>query len=146
MNFFIICLFLAIGIFLVIQAFNFSFKHKKKKNAKKSSNKASNSTKTKQEYKDGVKPGCCPICGTPLVKPERVQSVVFEGGNEREGRLCHINGCIHCLKPDSNKTRLCPVCQKQIPKTGHLVAMMFLRNDKSHHVHILGCTECHKKK
>ncbi len=142
MNLLIICLFLGIGIFLVIQAFSFSSRRKKKKQKAK---KAAASAAQKQ-YPDGVKPGCCPICGTPLVKPERVQSVVFEGGNEREGRLCHINGCLHCLSADSVKKRLCPVCRKEIPKTGHLVAMMFLRSDKSHHVHILGCTECHRKR
>lgn len=94
---------------------------------------------------DGVKPGCCPLCGTPLAGGEQIKSIVFQGG-QSDDRLCHIQGCPHCLPPESPIIkRVCPVCRKNVPQNGHLITRMFKRKNGAHHVHILGCTECHKK-
>ena len=61
-------------------------------------------------------------------------------------QLCTIYGCPNCYpicKP--NLTRTCPVCHQTVPPTGHLDAFLFIRDTGKRHIHITGCTECHKK-
>ncbi|MDR1748056.1 MAG: hypothetical protein LBR47_03265 [Spirochaetaceae bacterium] len=89
-------------------------------------------------------PGRCPLCNSALLEGEQIKSTVFSGGNERD-RVCHITGCPHCFPyTEKGAERLCPVCGRRVPPEGYLRARMFLRPDGSKHVHITGCSECHR--
>jgi RNase P subunit RPR2 len=87
----------------------------------------------------------CPLCGTALGPGENVASRVYPRGASQDG-LCTIHGCPHCQPvPEEGVTRVCPVCKKEVPPGGHLLARIFYRPGKKQHVHIVGCSECHKK-
>ncbi|MBP5793596.1 MAG: hypothetical protein J6W46_08165 [Spirochaetaceae bacterium] len=143
MQMFIIFVLLSVAVCLLMLVFSgklsiFGGGSKKRK-------KRSKQGAPSKKYSDGVEPGCCPLCGTFLVGKEKIKSSVFEGGNASD-RLCYIHGCPHCLPPETPEIkRICPVCRKTVPLDGHLTARMIERKGGAHHVHILGCTECHKK-
>ena len=87
----------------------------------------------------------CPICNSPLYQGENIISRVYKG-TDKTDQACTILGCPHCYpKLESGVKRICPVCHKEIPLNGHLDAHLFLRDTGKRHVHITGCTECHKK-
>lgn len=87
----------------------------------------------------------CPICNSPLYDRENVISRVYKGSDEKD-QACTILGCPHCYpKPEPGIKRVCPVCHQIIPLNGHLDAHLFLRETGKRHVHITGCTECHKR-
>lgn len=143
MQMFIIFLLLSFAVCLLMLVFSGKLSFKRKNRKRNSKNRQSE--KGQQKYADGVQPGCCPLCGTFLVGAEKIKSSVFEGGKASD-RLCYIHGCPHCVPPESMAIkRICPVCKKNVPVEGHLTARMFERKGGAHHVHILGCTECHKK-
>lgn len=143
MQMFIIFVLLSFAVCLLMLVFSGKLSFKRKNRKRNSENNRSKSGQ--QKYADGVQPGCCPLCGTFLVGAEKIQSSVFEGGNASD-RLCYIHGCPHCVPPESMLIkRICPVCKKNVPVEGHLTARMFERKGGAHHVHILGCTECHKR-
>jgi endogenous inhibitor of DNA gyrase (YacG/DUF329 family) len=96
----------------------------------------------------------CPLCGTMLRRGERVHSVVFSGGPEkkettgtRSGRpvdyLTHIFGCPYCYPANREVRRECPVCKKDVPDDGYVIARMFDKPVRKH-VHVLGCTNCRR--
>ena len=88
----------------------------------------------------------CPLCGTKLIPGENIVSRIYttEGG---QGRPCTIHGCPHCYPKPANSAimRMCPVCKKAVPANGHLLSRIFYRNGQKQHVHVVGCSECHKK-
>jgi RNase P subunit RPR2 len=90
----------------------------------------------------------CPLCGSKLVAGENLTSRVYspETG-EGTDKPCTIHGCPHCHpKPATpNIVRVCPVCEKIVPAQGYLLARVFYRYGKKEHVHVVGCSECHKK-
>ena len=136
MSLFFIVILCAVAVVLFYYAFAgfFSSKSKKKKNKK---------PQPAADSLDGILSGCCPLCKTPLTGSSKMISVIFQGGDPAD-RLCHIKGCTFCLE-DPTLKRICPVCRKQVPITGYLISHLFLRKGNKHHVHIVGCTECHKK-
>lgn len=147
MFYIMVFLLLTLAVLLIFFAFSgkvgfsSSTSKKKKKKSKQSSNK--------KRFSDGVNPGCCPLCGFVLLSGEKINSIVYEGRGEN-GRMCRITGCPHCnpldgSEPDEGAERICPVCRKTVPLEGYLTARLFDRGMGSHHVHITGCTECHKK-
>ncbi len=87
----------------------------------------------------------CPLCGTMLYIGENIISRVYKTGSANE-QPCTIHGCPHCFpeKEDGIK-RICPVCHKKVPTKGHLNAYIFTRSQEKKHVHVTGCTECHKR-
>jgi len=141
MQMFIIFVLLSIAVCLLMLVFSGKLTVVRGRRGRRSKKKGGPAKK----YSDGVQPGCCPLCGTFLVGKEKIRSSVFEGGKASD-RLCYIHGCPHCLPPETPEIkRICPVCRKNVPLDGHLTARMFERKGGAHHVHILGCTECHKK-
>ncbi len=87
----------------------------------------------------------CPICNSPLFQGENIISRVYKG-TDKTDQACTILGCPHCYpKTEPGIQRVCPVCHQNIPLNGHLDAHLFLRDTGKRHVHITGCTECHKK-
>ncbi len=87
----------------------------------------------------------CPLCGSDLVGKEKIFSKVFNTETNAVQR-CTIVGCPHCFPHKEIGTRRkCPVCKSTVPQEGYLIAHLFNRKDKKNHIHIVGCTECHKK-
>jgi hypothetical protein len=90
----------------------------------------------------------CPLCGTNLVAGENLTSRVYspETG-EGTDKPCTIHGCPHCYPEAALPSikRVCPVCKKNVPAQGYLLARVFYRYGKKEHVHVVGCSECHKK-
>ncbi|TFG63370.1 MAG: hypothetical protein E4H36_05750 [Spirochaetales bacterium] len=80
----------------------------------------------------------CPLCGSQLVKTERVHSALFPG---REDKLMHIFGCPYCYPANRERERRCPACRKTLADDGYLIARVFEKPGKTH-VHVLGCTGC----
>jgi hypothetical protein len=86
-----------------------------------------------------VAPRTCPVCGSSLRPGERVHSRVF---TPKGDRIMHVYGCPRCWPANIGNVRVCPVCEKEVPREGYLVARLFERPDGSRHVHVLGCTGC----
>ncbi len=84
----------------------------------------------------------CPICGSGLTKKERVKSVLFPG---KPDSMMEIYGCPHCYPPNKKVKRICPVCKKELAPDSIVIARAFQRPDKTH-VHVLGCSECYRRK
>jgi hypothetical protein len=84
----------------------------------------------------------CPLCGSTLRDNKRVKSVLFPG---KPDSLMEINGCPYCYPANSDIKRICPVCKKEVPVDGHVIARVFIKPNKKH-IHVLGCTGCYKRK
>lgn len=88
----------------------------------------------------------CPLCNSKLFSEENLISRVYKTGTIND-LPCTIHGCPHCYpKVEPGLKRTCPVCHKEVPLEGHLDAHLFTRKTGKKHVHITGCTECHKKR
>ena len=88
----------------------------------------------------------CPLCGSKLYAGENLVSRVYKTATIND-LPCTIHGCPHCYPvPEPGIKRTCPVCHKEVPLEGHLDAHLFTRRTGKKHVHVTGCTECHKKK
>lgn len=110
---------------------------------------SSRSRKKREEKYKFVRPekaiAKCPVCSSALVGKEKIFSKVFNTESNTTQR-CTIIGCPHCFPHmEMGIRRKCPVCKKNIPQEGYLIAHLFNRKDQKNHVHIVGCTECHKK-
>ena len=84
----------------------------------------------------------CPLCGSDLADNRRVKSILYPG---KPDSMMEINGCLFCFPVNSKIKRICPVCKKEVPKDGHVIARVFIKPNKKH-VHVLGCTGCYKRK
>lgn len=86
----------------------------------------------------------CPLCSTPLAKNEDMFSRVYRPMTTSDQRMT-VHGCPHCYPaPEPGVRRLCPVCGKEVPPSGELVARLFNRTEGKKHVLITGCSECCK--
>jgi predicted nucleic acid-binding Zn ribbon protein len=89
------------------------------------------------------KPGKpCPLCGTILTDGRKVSSILYPG---KPDGMMEIHGCPFCMPPAGTTSRLCPVCGKEIPADGYVIARVFSGSGKTH-VHVLGCTGCYARK
>jgi hypothetical protein len=93
--------------------------------------------KLEKTGKDGA-PRTCPLCGEVLVPGERVKSRVNPGKGDK---LMQIYGCPHCYPPNIQCKRICPVCKKEVPREGYVIARLF-ESPGRRHVHVLGCSGC----
>ena len=60
-------------------------------------------------------------------------------------QLMTIQGCPHCYpKCEPGVARVCPVCHKAIAPDQALTARLFNKAVGKKHVHIIGCSNCHK--
>jgi RNase P subunit RPR2 len=101
----------------------------------------------RRTLKDPQRFKSCPLCGSSLIEGENIVSRIYtnESGSDKP---CTIHGCPHCYPKlaRSEIVRMCPVCNKVVPVDGHLLARIFYRSGQKQHVHVVGCSECHKKK
>lgn len=81
----------------------------------------------------------CPVCGEKLAPGAMVKSKVFlrKGGDQ----MMQVFGCPYCWPDNTEYRRICPVCEKVIPRNGYLVARYFSGPNRRH-VHVLGCSGC----
>ena len=89
----------------------------------------------------------CPLCNSPLIRGERVHSVLFQ--SSRDDKIMEIYGCPYCYKDHPKGEgkfrygRNCPVCHKSLETADVVSARVFTRQNKMH-VHVLGCPQCRK--
>ena len=84
----------------------------------------------------------CPICSFKLTKGDLVKTLAFPSITGGRDRLMHIQGCVNCLTEDVE--RKCPVCGSFLAYNDFLIARMFERSFRRHHVHVLGCNRCRR--
>lgn len=107
------------------------------------------SKKTKENSKKSsagknLQPVKCPICQTSLFVGENIYSKVYRPMNVPD-QLCTVSGCPHCYpKCEPGVKRICPVCHKPIAQDQTLTARLFNKKASKKHVHIIGCSNCHK--
>mgnify|MGYP002855352210 CR=1 FL=1 len=86
----------------------------------------------------------CPLCSTPLAKNEDMFSRIYRPMTTHDQRMT-VHGCPHCYpRPEPGVKRNCPVCGKEVPLNGELIARLFNRTEGKKHVMITGCSECYK--
>ncbi len=93
----------------------------------------------------------CPLCEASLHVGESVKSVLYPKSPGARDRLMEIHGCRHCYPAPGERKRICPVCKKEVPKDGDVIARMFETKEKysmkdKTHVHVLGCSGCYRRK
>jgi len=96
--------------------------------------------KSKSKDDSESTPRSCPLCGEILVPGERVKSRVNPGKGDK---LMQIFGCPHCFPPNIECKRICPVCKKEVPREGYVIARLF-ESPGRRHVHVLGCSGCRR--
>lgn len=106
----------------------------------------SEKTKIKKRNKNQQKPHSkCPICNSDLFPGENLTTRLYKGSDPKQQSVT-IHGCPYCYPlPKIGVKRTCPVCFQEIPLSGYLDAYLFNRENGKKHVHVTGCTECHKK-
>ena len=105
-----------------------------------SENKGLRTQKTENGGIDFVR---CPLCSTPLAKNEDMFSRVYRPMTCADQRMT-IHGCPHCYpQPENGVKRRCPVCGKEVPLDGELIARLFNRTEGKKHVMITGCSVCY---
>lgn len=130
MDFVIIGAFSALIIFLLAATFLVSLL-----------NKRADSRRKKQTNMQPVK---CPVCQSELFVGEQLISKVYRPMKVPD-QLMTIQGCPHCYpKCEPGVARVCPVCHKAIAPDQALTARLFNKAVGKKHVHIIGCSNCHK--
>lgn len=91
-----------------------------------------------------VQPVKCPLCQSSLYVGENLISKVYRPMNVPD-QLMVVQGCPHCYpKCEPGVQRICPVCHKSVAQNQNLTARLFNKSLGKKHVHILGCSNCHK--
>lgn len=86
----------------------------------------------------------CPICQSYLNVGENLISKVYRPMDVPD-QLMVIMGCPHCYPVcEEGLKRECPVCHKTIGKDQSLTARLFNKTEGKKHVHVVGCSNCHK--
>lgn len=103
-----------------------------------------NGLRTQKNENGGVEFVRCPLCSTPLAKNEDMFSRIYRPMNTPDQRMT-VHGCPHCYpRPEPGVKRLCPVCGKEVPLEGELIARLFNRTEGKKHVMITGCSVCYR--
>ena len=130
MDFLVIGTFCALIVFLLAATFLAS---NLRKRAERRQKKASN-----------MQPVKCPVCQSELFVGEQLISKVYRPMKVPD-QLMTIQGCPHCYpKCEPGVARVCPVCHKSIAPDQSLTARLFNKAVGKKHVHIIGCSNCHK--
>ncbi|GAB1432892.1 hypothetical protein MASR2M29_15170 [Spirochaetota bacterium] len=91
------------------------------------------------EREKGVGVRTCPVCNEKLAVGMLVRSKVFT--SKSMDKIMQIYGCPYCWPENTQYPRLCPVCEKIVPRGGYLIARYF-EHPERRHVHVLGCSGC----
>ena len=129
MDYFVMRLAVCVIITLICWYVSYNKKKKKHKKIKNSRN---------------LQPVKCPLCDTSLFVGENLISKVYRPMNVPD-QLMVIMGCPHCFpKKESGLKRICPVCHKEVAQNQSLTARLFNKSLGKKHVHVVGCSNCHK--
>ncbi|MBR4600250.1 MAG: hypothetical protein IKO39_09405 [Treponema sp.] len=132
-------LFLASVIIIFMLMLYLKFKKVESKNNRKESNLRTQ--KDENGKTDFVR---CPLCSSPLAKNEDMFSRIYRPMTTADQRMT-VHGCPHCYpRPEPGVKRSCPVCGKEVPLDGELIARLFNRTEGKKHVMITGCSVCYK--
>ena len=135
--------FLFTGSLILILALMFFLKFKK---MQENSAKKESGLRTQKDENGKTEFVRCPLCSTPLAKNEDLFSRIYRPMTTPDQRMT-VHGCPHCYpRPEPGVRRSCPVCGKEVPLEGELIARLFNRTDGKKHVMITGCTECYRGK
>lgn len=86
----------------------------------------------------------CPLCGSNLFVGENLISKVYRPMKVPD-QLMTVSGCPHCYpRCEPGVKRICPVCHKTVGQNENLTARLFNKAMGKKHVHIIGCSNCHK--
>lgn len=100
--------------------------------------------KIAEEKKKTLKPVKCPVCNSDLYVGENLITKVYRPMNVPD-QLLIVSGCPHCFpKAEPGVHRNCPVCKRGLSQTETLTARLFNKKIGKKHVHIVGCSKCHK--
>lgn len=98
----------------------------------------------KKSVKKTVKNVKCPLCSSNLYVGENLISKVYRPMNVPD-QLMIVMGCPHCYpKCEPGVKRICPVCHKAVGVDQSLTARLFNKSLGKKHVHVIGCSNCHK--
>jgi len=101
-------------------------------------------TQARKEKNSNMQPVKCPVCQSELFVGEQLISKVYRPMKVPD-QLMTIQGCPHCYpKCEPGVVRVCPVCHKAIAPDQALTARLFNKAVGKKHVHIIGCSNCHK--
>ena len=133
-------LFLASVIIIFMLMLYLKFKKVESKNNRKESNLRTQ--KDENGKTDFVR---CPLCPSPLAKNEDMFSRIYRPMTTADQRMT-VHGCPHCYpRPEPGVKRSCPVCGKEVPLDGELIARLFNRTEGKKYVMITGCSVCYRK-
>lgn len=97
-----------------------------------------------QKKNSNMQPVRCPVCQSELFVGEQLVSKVYRPMKVPD-QLMTIQGCPHCYpKCEPGVSRTCPVCHKAVAPDQALTARLFNKAVGKKHVHIIGCSNCHK--
>ena len=98
----------------------------------------------KNKKNSNLQPVKCPVCQSELFVGEQLVSKVYRPMKVPD-QLMTIQGCPHCYpKCEPGVSRTCPVCHKAVAPDQALTARLFNKAVGKKHVHIIGCSNCHK--
>ena len=100
-----------------------------------------NQKTTRQKVMQPVK---CPLCDSNLFVGENIISKVYRPMNVPD-QLMIVMGCPHCYpRCEPGLKRICPVCHKEVAQDQSLTARLFNKALGKKHVHVVGCSNCHR--
>jgi len=103
-----------------------------------------NKNKNISDSKRAIQSVKCPVCQSSLYVGENLISKVFRPMNVPD-QLMIVNGCPHCYPVcEPGVKRVCPVCHKTMGADQSLTARLFNKQLGKKHVHVVGCSNCHK--
>ena len=106
--------------------------------------KYSNSKNQKNTRQKNLQPVKCPLCDSNLFVGENIISKVYRPMNVPD-QLMIVMGCPHCYpRCEPGLKRICPVCHKEVAPDQSLTARLFNKALGKKHVHVVGCSNCHK--
>ena len=98
----------------------------------------------KKESEKNLQPVKCPVCSSELFVGEQLISKVYRPMKVPD-QLMTISGCPHCYPAcEPGVSRICPVCHQRLSADQNLTARLFNKQLGKKHVHIVGCSNCHK--
>ncbi len=107
-------------------------------------NAAKKAAEKRASKKSNMQPVKCPVCQSELFVGEQLISKVYRPMKVPD-QLMTIQGCPHCYpKCQPGVARVCPVCHKAVAPDQALTARLFNKAIGKKHVHIIGCSNCHK--
>ena len=135
--------FLFIGSVILILALMIFMKFKK---MQARTPQKGNNLRTQKNESGGIEFVRCPLCSKTITKNEDMFSRIYRPMNTPDQRMT-VHGCPHCYpRPEPGVRRTCPVCGKEVPLEGELIARLFNRTEGKKHVMITGCSVCYGKK